>query len=96
MLKTLKVRVLGVALFTMFLANSFVTALFIVLKPWLRKTTMHRYAGFMMTNTMTPWVQLQFNIGRLISYIPFMFQAQDQLFSFRNNMRTAGTSRLVL
>eukprot|EP00613_Pedinella_sp_CCMP2098_P073326 CAMPEP_0171930546 /NCGR_PEP_ID=MMETSP0993-20121228/28679_1 /TAXON_ID=483369 /ORGANISM="non described non described, Strain CCMP2098" /LENGTH=450 /DNA_ID=CAMNT_0012570381 /DNA_START=120 /DNA_END=1472 /DNA_ORIENTATION=- len=38
---------------------------------------------------MTPWVQLQFNIGRLISYIPFMFQAQDQLFSFRNNMRTA-------
>eukprot|EP00978_Attheya_sp_CCMP212_P006817 scaffold15878_cov67-Attheya_sp.AAC.1 len=90
LLKTLKVRVLGSVIFAgMFLLNSFFSVLFMVIKPWMRKIQLRRFAGFMMTYSMTPLVELKFDFGRMLSYVPFLFQADDRLFSLRNNMRTA-------
>jgi hypothetical protein len=90
LLKTLKVQVLGKVTFAaLFLVNFVVSVLFIAIKPWMRKTQLRRFSGFMMTYSMTPWVELQFDFGRLLSYSSHLFQADDRLFSLRNNMRTA-------
>jgi hypothetical protein len=90
LLKTLKVYVLGaVSIGLLFVINMFCSLLFIILKPWMRKTVMRRFAGFMMTYSMTPLVELQFDFARMLTYIPHLFKADDRLFSLRNKMRTA-------
>ena len=89
-LKTLKVYVLGtVAFVLMFAINMIFSILFVFLKPWMRKIVLKRFAGFMMTYSMTPWVEMQFDWGRMLSYVPFLMAADDRLFSLRTGMRTA-------
>ena len=52
-LKFLKVYVLqGAVLYGMFVINAIFAALFVVLKFWMKKITLRRFAGFMMTYTM--------------------------------------------
>jgi len=99
LIKTLKVYVLGTISFVvMFIVNFFASLLFIVLKPTMRKIVLKRFAGFMMTYSMTPWVELKFDFARMLTYIPFLMKADDRLFSLRTGMRTAdemiGTPRL--
>lgn len=55
----------------------------------MRKIVLKRFAGFMMTYSMTPWVEMKFDWGRMISYVPFLFRADDRLFSLKHKMRTA-------
>eukprot|EP00977_Amphora_coffeiformis_P024017 scaffold14974_cov195-Amphora_coffeaeformis.AAC.24 len=89
-LKTLKVYVLGTITFALlFVVNTIFSILFLFLKPWMRKTVLKRFAGFMMTYSMTPWVEMQFDWGRMLSYVPFLMAADDRLFSLRTHMRTA-------
>lgn len=90
LLKTLKVYVLGtLSAGLLVFVNLIFSLLFIFLKPWMRKTTLKRYAGFMMTYSMTPVAELQFDFARMLTYIPFIMKADDRLFSLRNKMRTA-------
>jgi hypothetical protein len=90
LLKTLKVRVLGaISIGLLFVVNTIFSLLFIILKPWMHKTVLRRFAGFMMTYSMTPLMELQFDFGRMLTYIPYLMKAEDRLFSLRNKMRTA-------
>jgi hypothetical protein len=90
LLKTLKVRVLGtVSIVLLFVVNLIFSLLFIILKPWMHKTVLRRFSGFMMTYSMTPLMELQFDFGRMLSYVPYLMKAEDRLFSLRNKMRTA-------
>jgi hypothetical protein len=90
LLKTLKVYVLGaITVGLLFVINMFVSLLFIVLKPWMRKTVLRRFAGYMTTYSMTPLLELQFDFARMLTYVPHIFRADDRLFSLRNKMRTA-------
>lgn len=99
MVKILKVYVLGIVGFVlMFSLNFLVSILFIFLKPSMRKITLRRFAGFMMTYEMTPWVELKFDFARMLTYFPFLLKADDRLFTLRSGMRTAdemiGTPRV--
>jgi hypothetical protein len=90
LLKTLKVRVLGtVSLVLLFGVNLIFSLLFTILKPWMNKTVLRRFSGFMMTYSMTPLAELQFDFGRMLTYVPYLMKAEDRLFSLRNKMRTA-------
>jgi len=97
--KTLKVYVLRILGFTvMFIVNFIFSILFLFLKPWMRKIVLKRFAGFMMTYSMTPMVELKFDFCRMLTYAPFLVKADNRLFSLRTGMRTAdemiGTPRL--
>lgn len=52
----------------------------------------------MTTYSMTPWVELKFDFGRMLSYVPHLMKAESRLFSLRMRMRTAdemlGTPRM--
>jgi hypothetical protein len=41
---------------------------------------------------MTPLAELQFDFGRMLSYVPYLMKAEDRLYSLRNQMRTADES----
>jgi hypothetical protein len=73
----------------MFVVNSVTTTLFIFLKFWMRKVKLVRYGGFMTAHTLTPALELQFDLARWITYVPFLLGAADNLFQLRTKMRSA-------
>jgi hypothetical protein len=73
----------------MFIVNSVTTTLFIFLKFWMRKVKLIRYGGFMTAHTLPPFLELQFDLARWITYVPFLLGAADNLFQLRTKMRSA-------
>ena len=88
-LRLLKVGFGLVTFVPLFLVNLITSLLFMVLKPWMRKIVLKRFAGFMMTYSMTPLIELKFDIGRMLTYVPHLTKSEAKLFTLRTKMRTA-------
>ena len=86
----LQVYVLGfVSFVVLFLINTSASLLFVFLKFWLRKIQLRRFAGFVAAYSLPPIVELQFDFGRMLSYLPFLMKATDNLFMFKKRMYSA-------
>jgi hypothetical protein len=76
-------------LLAMFFVNAISSVVFTATKAFtLNKIAMKRFAGFMMTYSMTPWVELRFDFGRMLSYFPFLIRSESKLFTLRKQMRS--------
>jgi hypothetical protein len=79
----------GLLLGGTFVMNSVASFLFIFLKFWWRKIELRRFGGFKTAYSMPPSVELQFDFGRMLSYVPYLIAAADNLFQLRWKMFTA-------
>lgn len=86
----LQVYVLSLAFFAvMFTVNSITSILFVFLKFWMRKIKLRRFGGFNTAYSLPPLIELQFDYGRLLSYVPFLTAASDNYFQLKHKMHSA-------
>jgi hypothetical protein len=79
-----------ITLVVMFTLNAISSLIFTVTKALsLNKIVMARFSGYMMTYSMTPWIELKFDFGRMLTYFPFLTECNAKLFTLRSEMRTA-------
>jgi hypothetical protein len=87
--RALKLGVSAIFLGALFVMNSIAAALFVFVKFWMRKVELRRYGGFNTAFNLPPLLELQFDFGRWLSYVPYLLAANDKLFQLRTKMFSA-------
>lgn len=89
-MKTFRVQVF---LFIFFAAtvvlNAVTSSIMVFVKFWMNKIVMKRFCGFKMTYSMTPLLEMDFDLFRMTSYVPHIIKATDNLVQYEWKMRSA-------